>query len=99
MPDSDEPKELTVDSIRDCLRSSIFDVIFTTKMYEIEGMAKEVEAGKIIADNFIRFGLNARLIEMDEAKDWKNGIDEKQMLPEICKKWCRDYPNRKDNHA
>jgi hypothetical protein len=79
--------EPTIDDIRDTLRSALFDVIFTTGMYEIEQRSEEVKAGKIIADNFIRLGLNMKLIGLDEAEDWKAAIDGRLKLPVVSEKW------------
>ncbi len=70
--------DLTVSDVRKSLRDAIWNCGFMSIGLKIENREEEYKQAALQAQNFAIFGVNAKLIEMNEANEWIAAIHERE---------------------
>jgi MOSC domain-containing protein YiiM len=80
----------TLDSVREELRTAIFQCIFYRTGFEIEQRNEEKEIAQQRACGFITFVVQSGLITPDEGNEWLDAVWERQPLAKVSMKYMKE---------
>lgn len=86
---SDEP---TIDSVREELRGGIFQCLFMSCGLGIERRDAESDSANLAAQNFATFGVNSKLLTLEEANEWLDVAKGSRVLGDVALKYMEDAP-------
>lgn len=79
--------ELTIESIREDLRGAMFMTHFGIALSEVNGDSAGADSKKQQVANFAIFGVNSKLISVDEGNDWLDVALRGRNVVEVSEKW------------
>lgn len=96
---TESPKEVTVGSIRNDLRSDVMFLAMMSTGFSFENRSEQQKIAVSTASNLLKFGVNSGLLPLEEAEEWNVAVVKGQPFGDLMMKYCDDFPKGEEQPA